>query len=403
MRIAYLCSEYPKVSHTFIRREILELEARGHEVVRVSIRRGEVADPIDQGELERTFLCLEQPAARLAAGLIAETLRQPVRMARALRLACHSAVHGSRGWIRNAAYLAEAATILRHLREHDVQHVHAHFGSNAASVARLLHLLGGPPYSVMFHGPLEFDDPVGLEIGDKVRDAAFVTAITHYCSAQIRRWVDYPHWHKIHILHCTVSEDFFDPPAAIPGGPPTAVSVGRLSEQKGQLLLIDAMAELRDRGIDLQLRVFGDGELRPEIERRIAELDLADRITLEGWATAEQIRTALDECHGLLLPSFAEGLPVVIMESFARARPVVSTIIAGIPELVEHGTNGWLVPAGAVTPLVDAMADLATADRGRLARMGADGRQRVEAGFRATRELDRLESLLRKQMCGSAD
>ena len=398
MKIAYLCTEYPKVSHTFIRREILELEDRGHEVVRISIRRGEVADPIDQAELERTFLCLEQPAARLAAGLIAETLRQPVRMARALRLACHSAVHGSRGWIRNLAYLVEAATIVRHLRPRGVQHVHAHFGSNAASVARLVHVLGGPRYSVMFHGPLEFDDPVGLEIGDKVRDAAFVTAITHYCSAQIRRWVDYPHWHKIHILHCTVSEDFFVPPVPIPDGPPTVVSIGRLSEQKGQLLLVDAMAELRDRGIDLRLRLFGDGELRSEIERRIRELDLGGRITLEGWATADELRVALDESQGLLLPSFAEGLPVVIMEAFARARPVLSTIIAGIPELVEDGTNGWLVPAGAVPPLVDAMAELATADRACLERMGADGRSRVEEGFRATRELDRLESLLREHV-----
>lgn len=404
LRLAYLTTEYPKVSHTFIRREIVELERRGHHVMRLAIRDsgGAVADAADAQEAERTFHVLSQPKWKFLLAVAVVMLRWPVRWFRALRMTLQMNRASNRGLVRHLAYLVEAALLLRVLEREKIQHVHVHFGTNAAAVARLVRCLGGPSYSMTVHGPGEFDSPVGFSLGAKTVDAAFVIAITDYCAAQLRRWVPYEHWRKIHIVRCSVGEQFFMEDSPIDPNSRTLVCIGRLTPQKGQLLLVDAIKRLADEGVDAKLVLAGDGEMRSEIERRIMQAGVQDRVQITGWVDEAAVRQHLHAARALVMASFAEGLPVVIMEAMAMGRPVIATTIAGIPELVRAGENGWLVTAGNIDELTDAMRDALQASAERLAAMGQAGRQRVRERHLTSTETARLEGILQSYLHESA-
>lgn len=395
MRLAYLTTAYPEVSHTFIRREIVELARRGHDVLRVSVRTpsSSLVDPRDIEERERTHYLLADRVALLLATLRAVALR-PARFLRALVMTIEMSGRSDRGLFRHLVYLVQACRLREVLAAHGSEHVHVHFANNACAVARLSQVLGGPRYSITVHGPTEFDMALGFSIRQKVHDAAFTVAISHFGLAQLQRWTDPGDWPRISIVRCTIGDEYEKPAAPIPHGSNTFTCVGRLAPQKGQLLLLDAFAEVVAGGDDARLVLAGDGELRPAIEARIAELGLGDRVCITGWVGSDQVRELLGESRALLLPSFAEGLPVVIMEAFALGRPVITTYVAGIPELVEQGRSGWLVPAGTVPPLVAAIREALEAPTERLDAMGAVGRARVLEQHTTARQVDALEALL---------
>ncbi len=378
MRVAYLINQYPKVSHSFIRREILALEALGTSVLRVASRgwRDAVVDPADEAERQKTHYLLQDGKPLMAASLRA-FLASPARFIAAARCAVGMARMSPRPWPVHLAYLLQACLLRELTRREGVTHVHAHFGTNGAEVAMLCARLGGPPYSFTVHGPEEFDMPAGLHLADKVGDAAFVAAISSFGRSQLYRWIPHAQWPKVQVVRCGVDEAFTQ---AAPESAPDSrmvVCVGRLCEQKGQLLLLSAAREMAQHGEDFELVLAGDGEMRPELERLIDEYDLRSRVRITGWVSGEQVRALLSQARALILPSFAEGLPVVIMEAMALGRPVVTTSIAGIPELVRDGKEGWLVPAGDCGALVTAWTELMHADAARLAAMGSSARERV--------------------------
>jgi len=179
-------------------------------------------------------------------------------------------------------------------------------------------------------------------------------------------------------VHCAIDRDAFaGEPVPLPQGPLKLVSIGRFAEQKGQMILIEAMAELRKSLPDVHLTLVGDGEMRRVLEAAIARHALQSSITLTGWLTEDEVQREIAAAHALVMPSFAEGLPMVVMEAMASARPVIATYIAGIPELVQPGRTGWLVPAGDVSALIGAVQELAGAGPKTLAEMGKAGRERV--------------------------
>ncbi|MEM7229764.1 MAG: glycosyltransferase family 4 protein [Planctomycetota bacterium] len=396
LRIAYLTTEYPKASHTFIRRELMALEAQGHTITRLAIRDsgGAMADPLDQQEYEKTFHCLRSSVVALVIGAMLMALRHPVRWTRTKRVMWSMHRKSPRGLLRHIAYLIEAAAMLREVRRHDVQHVHVHFGTNAAAVARLMRHLGGPPFSMMIHGPGEYDDPRGFDLRGKVEDAAFVTAISDYCSAQLRRWIRIEDWSKIHIVRCPVADHFHEHAQPIDPAATSLVCVGRLTAQKGQLLLLDAVADLHNAGIPIRLVLAGDGEMRGDVEQRVRELGIESQVEITGWIDEATVRQHLIASRGLVLPSFAEGLPVVIMEALALRRPVISTHIAAIPELVRNGETGWLIPPANVEVLSHAMRELMAADVEALNAMGERGQELVRARHDVTAEAARLGALI---------
>jgi FkbH-like protein len=400
MIIAYLTPIYPMPSATFIRREIAALEAQGIVVHRFAMRRfaGELVEPADQAERERTCALVEGGAWGLASAFFLAALLWPRRWAIALATTVRMGWRSERGLLRHLIYLAEACLARRRLAVCGARHVHAHFASNAADIALLCHLLGGPPYSVTVHGPEDFDAPRATGLGEKIHRASFVVAVSQFTRSQLCRWCDPEDWPKIHVIHCGVDSSFLPPVVMSVPDRPRLVNVGRMSEQKGQLLLVEAAAQLRDQGIECELVIVGDGPMRGEIEKLVRALGLGERVRITGYLSNLGVRQELEEARALVLPSFAEGLPVVIMEALAVGRPVIGTYVAGIPELVEAGINGWLVPAGAVEPLAEAMAEALTTDVAALNRMGRAGAARVAAQHNVTIEAGKLAELFRTSM-----
>jgi glycosyltransferase involved in cell wall biosynthesis len=399
MKIAYVVNTYPRPSHSFIRREIAALERQGITVLRFAMRgdRAALVDPDDIAEHARTERVLDAGAARLALDL-ARALRGPGRFVRALRLALAAGKRGSGGdpgtggRARHLIYLAEAAYLVRRCQTLGADHIHAHFGTNSATVAMLAHVLGGPRYSFTVHGPEEFDAPRALSLGTKIEQAAFAVAISSFGRSQLMRWARFADWPKVQVVHCGIDPARFATPTPVPAGPGRMVAIGRLSEQKGQMLLIEALALARQQAPGLHLTLVGDGELRAQIEAAIASANLSANVTLTGWLDEAGVRDALAHAHALVLPSFAEGLPMVAMEAMAAARPVIATMVAGIPELVTPET-GWLVPAGDVTALARAMVTLAATPSDRLTAMGAQARARALARHDIDAEAARLAIL----------
>jgi colanic acid/amylovoran biosynthesis glycosyltransferase len=269
------------------------------------------------------------------------------------------------------------------------EHIHAHFGTNPSEIAMLVHVLSGIPYSFTVHGPEEFDRPQFLKLKQKIEQSKFVVAISSFGRSQLQRWVDFAQWPKIKVVHCGLEPSFYQTAAVQTQFSNKLVCVGRLCEQKGQLLLVEAAKRLAEQGIDFELILAGDGELRQPIEALISEYQLSQRIKITGWISSEQVRDYMLDARAMVLPSFAEGLPVVIMEAMSLKRPVISTYIAGIPELVEPQKSGWLVPAGDVDLLADAMKSALLATPDRLLEMG-------EAAFLKVTERHHIDTEAKK-------
>jgi colanic acid/amylovoran biosynthesis glycosyltransferase len=379
VRVAYLTTTYPSVSHTFIRRELTELERRLGAVSRFAIRHTpyEIVDADDQRENDQTFRALTQPPLRWMRALVRQGLVHPLRSLDGFRRALELGFRSQRGIPRHVVYFVEALLLLDEMNARGIEHVHVHFGTNPAAVANIMRAMGGPPYSFTVHGPDELDAPVGLGLGKKMEDAAFVVAITDFCAGQLRRWVGHEHWDKIKVVHCTVGDEFFEEAQPIDPESRQLVCVGRLSAQKGQLLLVDAFADAIEAGVDATLVLAGDGELRPEIEALASRRGIADRVRITGWISGDHVRREIIASRALVLPSFAEGLPMVIMEAFALGRPVLSTYIAGIPELVIDKHNGWLIPSGSKTAIVSALRAVMDTPVSVLEEMAERGREAV--------------------------
>ena len=404
-RVAYFVNQYPKVSHTFIRREIAALERQGVRIDRMALRGwdAEVKDPQDVVERERTQYVLHGSLPRLAAEGAWRLLGNPSRAWSALRLAWRMSKRAERSLPWHLVYLLEACRLATWLERSGAQHVHAHFGTNSTEVVMLAHALGGPGYSFTAHGPEEFDKPEFLGLARKIQDASFVVAISSFGRSQLCRWVPAAQWPKIRVVHCGLEPDFFAASDEIRAAAvPRLVCVGRLCEQKGQLLLVAATAILARRGVAVELVLAGDGEMRADIEAAIAAAGLQAQVRVTGWIGSEQVRDELLAARALVLPSFAEGLPVVIMEAMAIGRPVISTYVAGIPELVRDGVDGWLVPAGDVDALADAMQACLATPPERLEAMGRSAHERVQARHAIDVEAGRLRSMFEAAIAGSA-
>jgi glycosyltransferase involved in cell wall biosynthesis len=396
-RIAYLVNQYPKVSHSFIRREILALESRGLEVQRIALRGWDdaLADPGDREERQRTRYVMRQGLFALLMEVISTFIKAPARFLAALGLALRMAWHAERPLPYHLAYLAEACRVTAWLRESGAVHLHAHFGTNSAEVAMLAHALGGPAYSFTVHGPEEFDAPRCLGIAEKVRRSAFTVAISAYGRSQLYRWVERAHWPKISVVHCGLEASFHEvAPAPLPEAP-RLVCVGRLCEQKGQRLLVEAAARLAAKGIALEIVLAGDGELRAELEALIQMHELGKSVRITGWLSSPQVREKILAARALVLPSLAEGLPVVLMEAMALRRPVLTTYVAGIPELVKPGENGWLVPSGDVEQLAAALEDVVSRPAAELRAMGEAARARALERHSIDTEAGKLAALFR--------
>jgi glycosyltransferase involved in cell wall biosynthesis len=397
-RIAYLTGEYPAVSHTFILREVEALRALGLEVLTHSIRRTgpeHHRGPAEKAAAASTFNVLEaarNPLTLVAAKLAA--LARPRRFLAALALAWRTRPPGLKALVWQLAYFAEALVLARYLKGQGVTHLHNHFAMASCTVAMLASELSGIPYSFTLHGPADFFEAGRWRLDEKVARARFVACISQFCRSQGMIFAAPAHWGKMHIVHCGVD------PARYggredrgPGAGARLLFVGRLAGVKGVPVLLAALARVLPAHPDLRLTLIGDGPERGRIEAEAARLGLGAAVTFAGYRSQDEVAAALAETDLFVLPSFAEGVPVVLMEAMASRVPVLATRIAGIPELVEDGVSGRLVAPGDVDGLAEALAALLAAPAS-WPEMGAAGRARVMAEFDGATEARRLASLL---------
>ena len=392
--VAYLVNQYPLVSLTFIRREIHALERQGVTVERIALRGWDNDSLVDASDIEeksKTRYVQQDGVGALLSSMVKMAVQRPGPFFRTLRLALSMSRHAVRPLPYHLIYLAQACRILPWLEEKNVRHLHAHFGTNPAEVACLVRSLGGPDYSFTIHGQDEIEGAPRLHFPEKVGRAKFAVAVSAFCRAQIMREIPHQDWPKLQVVHCGIEDEFFSDERT-PPAEPVFLSIARLSPEKGHLLALEAFAPVASAHPTARLVFAGDGPMRDTLEARIAELGLADQVDILGWVDSKRVQAEIDAATALVQPSFIEGLPLVIMEALARRLPVVSTYVAGIPELVTPDV-GWLVPAGDVPSLSKAMENVIATPLETLEQMGTSGHARVRDRHLIDREAEKLAAL----------
>jgi colanic acid/amylovoran biosynthesis glycosyltransferase len=394
MRIAYFTNQYPAVSHTFIRREIRALEAQGVTVVRYALQSSpqRSTDIEDAAEQEKTRYILAAGFGEFVRCCLTAFAR-PIVLTKTVRLLLQIGWHSDRGLLRHFAYLIEAVVLAQWCRRDAITHIHAHFGTNSATIVMLASLMSGIPYSFTAHGPDEYERPTLLALDVKLRRAAFAVCVSSYGRSQLMRWSEPDQWNKIALVRCGLDAAYFDENLARVPESGRLVCVARLEEQKAHLILIAAARRLHEAGVDFEIVLIGDGSMRSRIEEEIRDLGLQRQIRITGWLSGERVKSELAAARALILPSFAENLPVVIMEAMASGRPVISTHVAGIPELVIPQETGWLVPASDVGALAGAMQEVLAESAEKLTEMGLRGRARVVESHDVRKEAAMLKML----------
>jgi glycosyltransferase involved in cell wall biosynthesis len=371
------------------------LESQGVVVHRYAIRTTSepLVDEADRQEVAKTTVLLDFGPARLLRSLLRVTFRHPLRFLRTLSLAVRTGMGSDRGLARHLVYVLEACALLDELRRHPVDHVHAHFGTNATAVAMYCAALGGPGYSFTAHGTESFESPQRIRLGIKAERARFVVTVCEYGKRELLASSHGIDESKVHVVRCGL-DDAFLAPAMRRGEPGKQLAlIGRLSLEKGHRVLLEAAGRLAADGTDFRVVLVGDGDLRPEIEHQIMTTGLGDRIELAGWQDHAGVREILAASRALVLASFGEGLPVVIMEAMAMGLPVVSTDVGGISELVITDETGWLAPPGDAQQLAKVMKRALDATDAELIETGRRGRERVLRMHDVHREASSLKAL----------
>lgn len=345
MKIAYLTSRYPAVSHTFIRREVATLRRRGINVETFSVRRSDEAElpsSDDREERERTWSILPIRFGDLVSSHVQTVSRKPLSYLKTLALALSQRPRGIRALVWSLLYFGEAVPLARELERRSVSHLHNHFANAGGDVGFLASKLSGLPWSVTLHGTADFEGPPEL-LERKIVDSEFAVCVSHFGRAQALRVVPTEHWDKVVVARCGVELGKIPEHASErdPNAPARILTVGRLSSEKGHVGLIAAYdAALRDR--HAELIIVGSGPELSNIQAEVVRRGLGERVKFLGALSAREVLLQMASADVFALPSLMEGLPVVLMEAMAVGLPVVAPRLSGIPELVEDGVNGLL-------------------------------------------------------------
>ncbi|WP_210528356.1 glycosyltransferase family 4 protein [Rubellimicrobium arenae] len=400
--VAWLTGEYIRVSHTFMRREVAALRDLGFDLRTFSIRRSgrdQIVGRDLEEEAERTFYVLEvakRPLAALRAHASALG-RSPRLWLRTLSEAWSTAPKGVQGRLYNLIYFHEAVVLAGELRKQGIVHLHNHLAMSSSTVARLAAPLAGISWSFTLHGPDEIAEADHWRLDDKIAQADFVACISAFARSQAMLHAPQADWAKLHVVHCGVEPDRYARRAEQTTD--RLLFVGRLAAVKGVPVLLAALARARATRPSLRLTLVGDGPDRKKLEREAEALGLGEAVTFRGYCNQDEVARILSESSALVLPSFAEGVPVVLMEALATGLPVIATRIAGIGELVEDGVSGLLVPPGEEEALARAILGI-TEHPARAAAMGAAGQARVREEYDSRAEAARLASLVRWAVVG---
>jgi glycosyltransferase involved in cell wall biosynthesis len=404
VRVAYICSRYPSISHVFILREVLALRRAGVEIDTFTVRRAgddQLLSQVDREEDARTYTIVPASPLELLAAHTRALMSGPGRYLATLREAVRLRGLGPRSLLWQVFYFGEAALVWRQCVKRGIRHIHAHHANVGSDVALLASRLGGDGWSWSFtmHGSTEFFDVREHRLPQKVELAEFVVCVSSHGRSQLMSLVDPVHWDKLSVVHCGIDLTRFEPDGARRGAaPPEILTVGRLVPVKGQALLVESLAGLRRRGVEAKLTFVGDGPQLPPLRALAERLGVADAVEFAGAVGQEEIRDYYERADVFALPSFAEGLPVVLIEAMATGLPVVASRITGIPELVEEGVSGLLVTPGDVSELTAALERALRDSPERREAMGRAGRAKVVAEFDLEGTAAELTALFKRRI-----
>jgi colanic acid/amylovoran biosynthesis glycosyltransferase len=379
-----VCSRYPAVSHSFVLREVRALRERGVEVHTFTVRRpheGELLSGADQEEHSRTFALLPPRPLRLLGAHARAALTRPVRYFGTLGCSLRLSSGGVRAALWRVFYFAEAILLFDECRRRGVRHLHAHFANVGSDVALLAARFGGEDWSFGFtmHGCSELFDESPHRLPEKIRRAALVICNSDFTRSQLMKLVGRGEWRKLRVVRCGIDPRAFAPPATRDqNGPLRVLTVARLVPGKGHALLLEALASLREQGIEAVATFVGHGPEREPLERLAEELRIDVRFA--GAVGQDELRVYYEDAQLFCLPTLAEGLGVVLLEAMACGLPVVSTRVMGVPEVVDEGETGLLASLGRADSLAEAIERLAVAPELR-ERLGRAGRRRVVEEF----------------------
>ncbi len=401
--VAYVLTHYPRLAQTFISGEVAELRRQGVEVRTVSMNApppSDVATESAQREQAGTFYIKQAGAAGAARAGLAAWRRAPLGMIRLAARVVRLGGSDVKAAVWNLFYLLEAAMVWQHLRASPVRHMHAHFGQTPSNIAWFTTEIGNLndgdgrwTWSFTIHGFQDFVNERQTRLDVKARSASFVVCVSDFTRSQIMRVSDPEVWGRFHVVRCGIDLEAFAqrPPRAL-ADPFRVLLVGRVSPEKGHGVLLDALHLLRERGRNCMVELVGDGPFLPEVRARAAALGLDHHLDVRGELPPSEVAKRLGEADAFCLPSFAEGLPISIMEAMAVGVPVISTLISGIPELAENDVTALTVPAGNAEALAAAIERL-IAEPELAARLAAAARAEVERGYRAERNVAELAQL----------
>jgi glycosyltransferase involved in cell wall biosynthesis len=402
MKLAYLLSEYPTLGHTYLLREVQQLRSQGWDIQTISVRRPgsrpSPLSPAETQELQATWYVLGDHSFEHLTCHVETLARRPLRYLRGLRAALRFGKFHPGQTARALAYFAEAIWVGHRLHKSGITYVHSVYST---TVALILSRIYDIHLSMTLHGPAEFTDPVGFAIAEKVHAAELVCSISYFGRSQVMLWSSPEDWHKVHVTPLGVDatgwelSEFRDQPL-----PFELISAGRLTAIKGFPLLLEAVAELQRLGRDARLTLAGDGPDRGMLEDLAKKVGIADRVMFAGWKNQDALRQLYRRSDLFVMSSFAEGVPVVLMEAMAIGIPCVAPRINGIPELIRDGIDGLLFTASDVTELVCALLRIMD-DSAMRRRMAASSRERVADKYNLRKNVDRLASILNQWIANS--
>jgi glycosyltransferase involved in cell wall biosynthesis len=379
--VTYLISEYPAFNHTFILREVQALRDAGVDVSTISIRSDtrplERITAEERAERASTWYVKRQGAIGFVTALFRRLVFAPGKLARSLALACRLGGLDLGALASHLLYWAEAVIVADHLGRTDAAHFHVHF---ASTVGLLAHVASGCPFSITIHGPAEFETP-RFGLAEKVRHASLIITISKFGRSQVLRVAEFDDWSKVRVVQLGVDTSTYVPRGRPPAQPrATVLTVGRLAPIKGHAVLIEAVHQLVRRGVDLGLTIVGQGPEQERLRQLAARLGIADRVEFTGALNALETRQRFDRASVFALTSFAEGIPVVLMEAMALGVPCVASRVTGVPELIDDGVTGYLVSAGDIAEAADAIARVLS-DPAAARAMTAAARQQVVRSY----------------------
>jgi len=404
LKLGYLVSQYPAVNHTYLLREVQGLRALGFDICVASIRPADRPFdrllPEEQEEVNRTYYVKRAGTKRMVLDQVATLLRSPISYAKGLWYALKTAGFSLRRGVRHLAYFAQAVMVGCWMRRNHLHHVHTHFSS---TVSLFLSKVFPITFSMTVHGPDEFKNPVGFLLPEKIAASLFICTISNFGRSQLRKCSPTSEWSKFEVVPLGVDISVFIPRLFRPKPERLEIlCVGRLSPAKAQHVLIAAAEQLIKEGYKLRIRFAGDGPDRPMLEGQVRQRGLTAYAVFEGNLHQERIRDLYRETDVFALASFAEGVPVVLMEAMAMEIPCVATCVAGVPELIRDEVDGLLVPPADDNSLARAIARLQD-DCDLRKRLGKSARLRVIDRYDLRKNLKLLADTFRIRLGGEID